>query len=128
MPLRCGQTLLLKFPPGTPKHLHIVLTEPFGNPPKVILVYVSTCRGRRYEDRHLILSAGDHPFIKHDSYVVFEQAKRISVAVIEEAIASGRAVMRDDASPDLMARVREKMLTSTRVPMEIKANCRKMWS
>lgn len=126
MPLRCGQTLLLDLPPGAPKHLHIVLTDPFGNPPKVILVYVSTCRGRRDEDRHLVLSAGDHPFIKHDSYVVFDQAKRTPVDVIEDFISRGSAVFRDDVSPELMSRLQEKMLTSTRVPIGIKQEYRKL--
>jgi hypothetical protein len=74
-----GATLLMPTGPGG-DHLHIVLNDPkqfagYGSHPCVVLVNVSTLRAGISHDPTCILSAGCHPFVKDESYVVYRSAR-----------------------------------------------------
>lgn len=121
-------TLLLSFPAGTPAHLHIVLTDPQDDPPVVVLVNLTTCKSKRYEDHTVILSAGDHSFLKHDSYVPYDYARRARADVLEKMLKDGTATIREDIGDAVFERVKEGLLNSDRTPIDIQNYCRKSWN
>jgi len=64
-------------------HLFIVLTEPRvekGDANKVLLVSVSS---RLKSDKTCILKSGAHPFIKYQSYVIYERMEICSIDFLE---------------------------------------------
>lgn len=91
------------------KHLWIVLTDHFAYdkcPQKsVLLVNISTVRQHpKFQyDKTRILQAGEHPFIKHDSYVMYEFARLISV---NELMENGSAFdLKDKMSAPVLERI-----------------------
>ncbi len=66
--MRCGDTFLMPAPGGSAvPHLWIVITEPTGNPPVVIIVNITTLQ--QGAEQTVILQRVDHPFIRHESVV-----------------------------------------------------------
>lgn len=70
------------------KHLFVVMCDP--NPQgDVLLVSISTYKeGRRDHDSTCLLEKGDHPFIKHTSYVQYESARQESATTLTQRVAS----------------------------------------
>lgn len=91
--LCAGATLLI--PSGSHgNHLHIVLNGPrlfenYGPQPCVILVNLSSIKYGLPFDQTCVLSAGAHPFIKHDSFVFYRNARIEQAAHVERLIAQG---------------------------------------
>ncbi len=60
-------------------HLFVVLTDPLCNFDdgirKVLLVSLSSIHDDLYHDSACILEPGEHPFVKRDSYVVYQKAR-----------------------------------------------------
>jgi hypothetical protein len=79
-------TFVIDYPSGTTPHLHIVLTDPEGNPPKVVVVNLSSCKGLRSEDTTVILKPGDHSYITQDSFIAYDYAKKVVVKILENKI------------------------------------------
>ncbi len=57
------------------KHLAILLTDPVGPAKQILIVTVSTLRGSKFDDRTCIINAGEHDFIKQQSYVVYSACR-----------------------------------------------------
>lgn len=57
------------------KHLFIVLTEPLGDPPEVLLVSLSSVSTSYQHDCSCELHPGDHSFITHPSFIRFDLAR-----------------------------------------------------
>ncbi len=121
-----GSTVYIDLPSPDSKHLFFVLTQPFGEPPVVIMVNISTVRGLRFEDHTTILDCGDHPYITHRSFVAFDYARKIRVDVIEQKINEGSTQLMDDLSDDIVQRILEGFLRSSRTPSDLKSICRKL--
>ncbi|MFA6279955.1 MAG: hypothetical protein WC612_04080 [Bdellovibrionales bacterium] len=65
-------TLLV--PSGNKNHLHVIMTDSCAEH-KHLLVNVSTIYPETYYDNACVIEIGEHPFIKHPSYVVYRQAR-----------------------------------------------------
>jgi hypothetical protein len=105
-----GESFLMEYPRGGVKHLFFVLAK--VDPACVLLACVSTIRPGIDCDQSCVLHAGDHPFIQHDSYVVYSELVFAIEAYIDKQIAQGICKSRDSASPALIARMRQSGLTS----------------
>lgn len=84
-----ASTILL--PSGTTqdkhrKHLFVVMCKPVQG--SVLLVSIAT--RQRFYDTTCILNAGDHSFIKHESYVAYDLAKTERVQNLESGIEKGQ--------------------------------------
>ena len=92
--MRCGDTFLMPAPGGvgTP-HLWIVITEPDSVSNLCAIVSVTTLRNSK--DQTVLLRAGDHPFIRHDSTIFYGDAMIVDAIRLENEIAAGLAVRRD---------------------------------
>ena len=71
-----GATLLIpSYIPGNPDHLHVVMCDP-NLVGQVLLVSICTYNEeKRDHDSTCLLDKGDHPFIKHRSYVRYASAE-----------------------------------------------------
>lgn len=76
-----GATLLMPSGPEDDPdrmHLFVVLTNPFDDIgdgiQKVLLVSFSSVRDYYNHDPACVLNPGDHPFVKHESFVVYKRA------------------------------------------------------
>ena len=81
--LRRGDTVLMpKYSDATP-HLWILLTEPDGNG-DVVIVNVTSLKN--HPDQTTILKIGDHSYIKHDSVVLYADARIVSAIPIVDGL------------------------------------------
>jgi hypothetical protein len=101
-----GQTILMT-EGATKRHLWIVVARDPATR-MVLMVNVTTHRGTALEDESCILSAGDHPYIKHDSWVNYQRARLVPEGPIDERVASGNRVKTDeDVSSEVLKRILE---------------------
>ena len=74
-PVKKGAILI---PTGPTDHLHIICCDPIFYPvinkDCILLVNISSVDEDMYYDNTCILNIGDHPFIKHPSYVFYKKA------------------------------------------------------
>lgn len=89
-----GSTLLI---PSTPSyrervfHLYILLTNSinYENHVKVLLVNVTSIYPGIPYDSSCILHVGDHPYIKHDSYILYGKARIEKLNEMMKKISAG---------------------------------------
>jgi len=99
-----GRALLLAEAPLYEPHLWFVLTDPEGNPPRVVAVMMRTVT--KFTDPTVVLKPDEHPFIRHDSSVHYSTARWFSVAAITRAMSSGQCHLRPDMTEELLDRNR----------------------
>ena len=91
------------------KHLHIAITDPVdsGNHiPCILLVSVASIRqGESGYDTTCVLQPADHPFIRHDSYVVYRQAVIMELRDLERDLNNGLITSRERAGADVVERI-----------------------
>lgn len=94
---------------GKINHLHVICSKQFFNKDtgalSVIAVNISSVRDEIEYDETCILRAGDHPFIKHDSYVRYKDAVVMKVDRILNAIESNEITVLNDISDEVFERV-----------------------
>ena len=82
-------------------------------------------------DERVILMPGDHPFVNKRSIVHYEDARFISLARVEQLIATRTnqfvCEMNYCCTYALMDRLRRGLLESKRTPNVIKEYCRSIW-
>jgi len=86
------------------KHLLIIITDPVDLPPfKVVTVPINTF----YEssDDSCILNSGDHPFIKHKSFINYKETRLIEVEKINNGIAKKLFTVRQDIPHDVFSQI-----------------------
>jgi hypothetical protein len=123
-----GTTIYVAYPGGTTPHLHVVVTEPFGNPEVVVLVNLSSCKGFPFEDRTTMIRPGDHPFVERESYIPYDYAKKVRLDVITRKLEERKAERREDLSEQLLTRITDGLMRSPRTPGNIKSLVRRSTS
>lgn len=96
-----GDTFLYKHPKDK-KHLMIIVCVIDEDPilgEILHCVYLTTLHNTGEEDKVCILQKGDHPFIKHDSYVEYSQLLHVRATYLQTQIAIGFAIPKDPISP-----------------------------
>lgn len=120
LPYRKGTILI---PSGPCKHLHIICNDPVFYPnngkESVLAVNISSVTpGVPYEEGCL-LSAGDHPFIKHSSFVMYSRADVFGAVAIARSIDDGTFAPHAPASEELFSRVLAGFEVSDRVKYKV---------
>src|SRR5688572_21180620 len=116
-----GRAFLLSWHPLEKRHLWLVLTNPDGNPARVVAVMVRS--RRRFTDDTVVLDVGDHPFIKHPSSVHYSSAAIFRVEQITRAAKHNHCHLQPDMSPALLKQVRAGLLTSQFTVKAVSAYC-----
>jgi hypothetical protein len=101
-----------------PFHLFVVLTDPHpADDPQVIFVNLTTAR--EGSDRTVVLFAGDHPRIEHESVVFYREARVVPVRKIEYLLSlkafAPEAPIRGDLLGEMLAGVQISLWTSPKV-------------
>jgi hypothetical protein len=120
--VRAGRALLLRETPDAKPHLWFVLTDPDGIQPRVVAVMVRSAR--HFTDPTVVLTVGDHPFVRHESSVHYSSARRFTVQALQKAFGHGHCSLQADMSPTLLARVREGLMRSPFTVNVIREYCR----
>lgn len=110
--LECGDTFLTGDEEDEDYHLWIVITPPSEG--EVVTVSVTTRRKR--SETLVILQAGDHPFIQHESVIAYSYSRIRMVQDIQTAIENGSAKRREPVSQALLERVRAGLIDSDFTP------------
>lgn len=104
------------------EHLWFVLTDPDAETNLVIIVALVS--EKSHTERIVCLGPGDHPFVRWASVVDYGTATFKPARKIEEHVASGRAILNADMSPELLESVRRGLLESSHTPNVIADHCR----
>jgi hypothetical protein len=125
--IKSGVCLHLKVEGYPTPHLHIILTDPVGDPPTVAMVSLRTYReGALGLDDTVILNPGPgiHKFVKHKTYVFYKWARTIEVARLERIIDEDLTTKdQDDCSPEMLETVRAGLFKSIHPKQKIKTYC-----
>lgn len=124
--MKCGDTFLMPAPGGnaTP-HLWVVITEP--DPVSNLCAIVSVTTLRNSKDQTVILRAGDHPFIRHDSTIFYGDGMIVSAARIDNEIAAGLALRREPCTPSTLHLVQSGVTASPFTRPKFVRFCRERW-
>lgn len=91
--------------PNDQEHLFVVLTDPAKHA-GILLVNATSCYPGVPDDPSCYLYVGDHPFIRHQSYVLYSKARYILKARLSIEIASKNFIPHSpQMPPTVFARV-----------------------
>jgi len=114
-------TLLIPSGPASDpnkKHLFICLTDCYGADKETLIVSVSSYRAGLPADSTCKLFAGNHPFLKHESYVDYGNARIISAGKLMNGVKQDLFVPKEPLATDIFARVcfgvEQSLRTSTK--------------
>ena len=104
-----GVTFLVPSPRGY--HLNFILTPPVPgkNLEEVLVVGITSTE----IDPKFTLDRGDHPFIKHKSYIDYAGAEILSVADIRRKLENGVYKLKEISSPEVVKYICRGLLESS---------------
>ena len=79
---------------------------------------------RPTSDATVILTPGDHSFVRHESVIAFEHASLFEVERLENGLSNGSLSIYPDISETLFTAVKQGLLNSPRTPQNIKTYCK----
>ncbi len=97
-------------------HLWIIVSDPLIDPDNVLIVNLTSLTPGK--DHSCILRRGDHPWIRHDTCVNYQDSQ---VTTLKKLIAArdGKALIPDSPlDPIVLKKIRDDSLKSTKMPLE----------
>lgn len=122
--LRAGDTFLLPKFQGGYDHLWIILLDPEPSSGTTIMANMTSWKFP-YQDSTTVLTAGEHPFIKHDSIVNYGDARTVDAAKIEQSFKIGIGSPQQRCSAQLLQKIQSGLMVSPRTPNNVKLYFRK---
>ncbi len=112
-------------PSGRDKHLHIVCNDPvpypgYSNAASVLLVNITTLHHELPFDDTCILDVGDHPFVKHQSYVYYGKADIFASTSLVAGVQSGELTVHQTCPDPTFSRILSGFNVSKRVTGKVK--------
>ncbi len=114
----CGDTFLGGAEVHGGDHLWVVINDPQAHDGTAVFVNVSTVREK--SDTTCLLRRGDHPFIKHDSYVRFRSAKKALVEELDALIKARHLRPHQPADAALVVRIRAAASAALEFPGDLR--------
>ena len=103
---------------GLTPHLWIVLTQPSGDPARVL---IASCTSRKpWSDDTILLDRGDHPFIRHETVIAYTEVRIVEVRVIEFQLGVGKIARKERMRRAVLDRVVRAVLNSTNTAAKFK--------
>jgi len=90
----------------------------FSGATKVLIVNINTMR--KNADSTCTLNVGDHPFIRHESFVNYANSALVSVEKLEDSLSTGRAEYREALKEKVLKRIRQCLLVSPHTPFDVR--------
>lgn len=120
LPYRKGTVLA---PSGPVDHLHIICSDPIYSAEHgcdvVLVVNISSVPTAGPYDNSCVLRPGDHPFVRHQSYLVYSRAVLWRCPAITDKVGSGEYRTHEDLSESVMLRVIEGFNSSLHTAFKI---------
>lgn len=85
-------------------HLFAVMNDPCGLS-RCLVINVTSIKDGRYYDAACVLNAGDHPFIKHPSYMLYRLADTVRSDRIGKFVDLNYYLTKQDWHPDVFQRI-----------------------
>ena len=104
------------------KHLFILLTDPQDDgsgTKEVLLVSLSTIRANIPHDATCVLYPGDHPFVKHESFVVYQRSRIEDANKVLKGVKDGKLIPQDPMDSSVFARICQGLENSRLTPARI---------
>lgn len=108
-------------------HLWILITEP--EPQAGLAVIVNVTSLQKHSDKTTILTAREHPYLTHDSVVLYADARIVDVRMIEKGLNDARKLFRQFApcSAELLKKVCDGIGDSPYTSEKIYNFCLEHW-
>lgn len=126
IPCKKATVLIPSGPKGDPsrKHLFVLLTDPEPDPVRsgvknVLIVPISSAREDIPYDRTCVLESGDHPFIKHRSFVFYARLRIEDVTKIIRGVQGCQLVAHKPVNEKIFGRICHGIDHSPQTPWEI---------
>jgi len=122
--LKAGSCIFLEKPDKESiSHLWLLVTEPSGNPPEVVMVNLTTYR--EGVDTTVLLTDRDHSYIIHPTVVYYADARKTEVNFLYRLIAlDPKRLHEESCSTELLKKVRNGLFKSEFTPRKIKKYCK----
>lgn len=99
-------------------HLWVIISDPFGTPEQVIIANLTSKKPT--SDTTVVLSDGDHNFIKHDTVVNYADSRIEPSEYIETRIHDRDFELRDNFRSETLHIIQQGLIDSPRTPNNIK--------
>lgn len=124
-PFKKGTVLAIS---GAVDHLHVICNDPVHYPIDgcecVLAVNISSVKLGVPHDSTCILKTGDHPFVRHDSYVVYERAVIWKVSNVDKKVSEGSIKPQPNNISD---EIFERILEGFDISDEVEPKIRRFW-
>lgn len=104
------------------KHLFILLTDPLDDDDGIkciLMVSLSSIRAGIPHDPTCILYSGDHPFLKQDSFVVYQKSRLEEVDKVLRGVKTGQLVPQAPMDGAVFARICKGLEDSRLTPPKL---------
>jgi len=99
-------------------HLHAVVLASDKAAGQCIVVNFTT--KRKWVEQTLVLNAGDHPFIEHETCALFSDAKVVPLGALQKGEASGEVVRKARFSAAVLKKIQDGLIKSSFTPQIVK--------
>lgn len=97
-------------------HLWVIINDPSAHQDTALFVNVTTLS--TIAELTCVLKAGEHPFVKHDSWIRFASAKTALVAQLDRLESLGLIIRQQPAPPALVQKIRAGAAASPQLPQK----------
>jgi len=124
LPLRRATLLVPSGPENDPdrKHLFILLTDPADTEARVkavLMVSLSSIKAGLPHDPACLLYPGDHPFVKRNSFVVYQKARIEEAEKVLRGVKDGKLVPQNPMDSAVFVRICKGLEESRLTPPKV---------
>ena len=108
-----GDTFLFEYPEPY-NHLFIVITKVENG--TVACTMITSVKGNpNHDDPACIIHAGDHPFIKHDSFIAYKNTVIFEESMLIKNLENGIYPKKEPVTPALLAKIKAGAFNSKKI-------------
>ena len=96
------------------KHLFVIMTAPtlHGSEKNSLMLSFSSCKPGMYCDPACLIGAGEHPFVRKPSFVVYSKARIEGVDGLVRGVKAGTLIPHEQVAVSLFERICDGLTTS----------------
>jgi hypothetical protein len=115
-----GETYIIRNPSNNIEHLYFIISNP-DEKDRILMVNLSTFIEDSIEKEQIcILEVGDHPYVRHKSFINYAESICPMKSEIEAAIKLNLFDRDEDASPELIKNIQVGATKSEALPEKFK--------
>lgn len=96
-----GSTFILE------QHPWAIISDPKQSSNEIVIVNITTHKNTGYEDTSCIVGTGEHPSIRHKSYVNYYRSRIVDLSKLQLWLKTGELAPKDCLSPELLEKIRD---------------------